>query len=52
MHCCQMECKKTPEYNIQNVDNGANYDDYTHSCKEHLSELIDMFDVVEVSKLR
>ncbi len=50
--CCQIDCKNIPEYNIQNVENGAKYDDYLHSCKEHLSELVDMFDIVEVTKLK
>lgn len=52
MKCCQMECKKIPEYHIQNIEKGANYDDYTHSCKEHLSEMIDLYDIVEVWRLK
>lgn len=52
MKCCQMECKKIPEYHIQNIGKGADYDDYTHSCKEHLPEMVDLYDIVAVWRLK
>lgn len=52
MMCCEINCKKTPKYHIQNTEIGAKYDDYTHSCEEHLAEMVDTFKVCEVWQLQ
>lgn len=52
MMCCEINCKKTPKYHIQNTGIDAKYDDYTHSCKEHLAEMVDNFKICEVWNLQ
>lgn len=51
LRCCFMGCNKIPKYHIQNDEHKANYDDCTHSCSEHLEDMVDMYEVVRVWKL-
>lgn len=40
MHCCELNCKDKAVFQVQDIGEGKTYEDYTHCCEKHLSEMI------------
>lgn len=39
-YCCKIDCPKDAVFNIQEIGEGKTYENYYHSCNDHLSEFI------------
>ena len=39
-YCCEIDCLKNAVFYVQEQGEGRNYEDYIHSCNDHLSEFI------------
>lgn len=48
LHCCKPGCDKKAEYELRD---GPKIDDYTHSCLEHIPDLMTDAEVHTITKL-